>query len=70
MPNPPPRSSSGSVDAELGGHPRVQGQHPAGGDLEAGRVEDLRADVGVQAEQLQPGRVLHPAYGVERVAAR
>ena len=36
----------------------MQREHPAGGDLEAGGVEDLAADVGVQAEQVEPGGVL------------
>ena len=35
----------GQLDAELGRDPRVQREHPAGRDLEAGGVEDLRADV-------------------------
>jgi hypothetical protein len=33
----------------------VQRQHGRRRDLEAGGVEDLAADVAVQAEQLQPG---------------
>ena len=45
----------GHLHAELLADPRVQGQHPAGRDLEAGGVEDLAADVAVQAEQAQPG---------------
>ncbi len=42
----------GHRHAELVGHPGVQREHPPGRDLEAGGVEDLAADVGVQAEQL------------------
>ena len=52
-------------DAELVADPRLQGQHPAGRDLEAGGVEDLGADVGVQAEQLEARGGEHPAYGLE-----
>ena len=59
----------GHHDVELGRDPRVQGEHPAGRDLEAGGVEDLAADVGVQAEQPQARRGQHAAYGLERVAA-
>ena len=68
MPKPPPRSISGRATPELVGDPGLEGQHPAGGDLEAGGVEDLGADVRVQAEQLEAGRGLDPAYRLERVA--
>ena len=37
MPKPPPRSSSGSATPSSADDPRVQRQHPAGGDLEARR---------------------------------
>src|SRR5690606_28166384 len=43
----------GLVDAELGDHVAQQPDHPVGGQLEAGHVEDLRADVAVQADQPQ-----------------
>ena len=43
----------GQLDADLAGDLGVQREHPPGGDLEARGVEDLRADVGVQAEQLE-----------------
>ena len=42
----------GHLDADLRAHGGVQRQHPARGDLEARGVEDLAADVGVQAEQV------------------
>ncbi len=47
----------------------MQREHPAGRHLEARAVEDLAADVGVQAEQLEARRGQHAAYGVEGVAA-
>ena len=58
----------GHGHAELVGDPGVQREHPAGRDLEAGRVEDLAADVAVQAEQLEPGCGEHAAYGLPGVA--
>ena len=51
----------GQRHAELLGDPGLQREHPAGGDLEAGGVEDLGADVRVQAEQLEARR--RPARG-------
>ena len=59
----------GQLDAELVAHLGEQPDHPVRRDLEAAGVEDLRADVRVQPDQLEPGRRQHPAYGVERVAA-
>ena len=61
MPNPPPRSSSVDGDAVLGVDPRRQLEHPPGGHLEAGGVEDLRADVRVQPGELEHGQRQHPA---------
>ena len=52
MPKPPPRSSSGSSTPCSSRICGEQPDHPVGGDLEAGGVEDLRADVRVQADQL------------------
>ena len=43
----------GQLDAELARESAVQAEHPPGGHLEPGRVEDLRPDVAVQPEQLQ-----------------
>ena len=48
-----PEVELGQVDAVDPGHLGVQPDEPAGRDLEAGRVEDLAADVGVQPEQRQ-----------------
>ena len=53
MPKPPPRSSSGSSVPVALGELGVQAQRPAGRDLEALGVEDLRPDVGVDAGQVQ-----------------
>ena len=50
MPKPPPRSSSGSSTPCASRICAEQADHPAGGDLEAGGVEDLRADVRVQPD--------------------
>ena len=58
----------GHRHAELGADLGVQGEHPTGGHLEARGVEDLAADVGVQAEQLQARGGDHTAYGLEGVA--
>ena len=69
MPRPPPRFELGQLDAELVAHLCEQPDHPVRGDLEAAGVEDLRADVRVQPDQLEPGGRLHPAYRLERVAA-
>ena len=55
MPKPPPRSSSGSSTPCSRCDLRVQAEQPAGRDLEAAHVEDLRADVGVQPAQLELG---------------
>ena len=42
------------AQADPGSEPAgVQAQHALGGDLEARRVEDLRADVGVQPDQVE-----------------
>ena len=46
MPNPPPRSSSGLVDAGLVANPGVQCEHAASRDLEARGVEDLACRCG------------------------
>ena len=43
----------GLVDAELGDDIAQQADHPVRGELEAADVEDLRADVTVQADQSQ-----------------
>ena len=53
MPKPPPRSSSGSSTPRRVADLRLQREHPPGGHLEAAGVEDLRADVRVQAAQVQ-----------------
>ena len=45
----------GQHHAVLADHLRVQAEQPARGDLEAAGVEDLRADVRVQAAQLKLG---------------
>ena len=68
MPNPPPRSSSGSSAPSSLLMLGVQREHPPGRHLEAGRVEDLAADVAVQPEQVEARCVEHPAYGVEGLA--
>ena len=44
----------GHLDAQLVADPALQREHPPGRDLEAGGVEDLRADVAVQPEQPEP----------------
>ena len=62
MPKPPPRSSSGASVAQLGRDPGVQRHHAVGRDLEPRGVEDLRADVRVQPEQV--GATAAPAHGV------
>ena len=49
---------------------RVKREHPTRRYLEARGVEDLAADVGVQAQQLDAWRVQHPSHGVVGVAAR
>ena len=57
--------------AELVGDPGVQRQHPAGGDLEAGGVEDLRADVASAGRAARsPGAAATRRDRLERVAAR
>src|SRR6185437_6739635 len=43
----------GLVDTELGDHVAQQTDHAVCGDLEATDIEDLRADVAVQADQSQ-----------------
>ena len=42
----------GQLDAQLVADPALEREHPTGRDLEAGGVEDLRADVAVQPEEL------------------
>ena len=59
----------GQLDPVLVAHRDEQPDHPVRRDLEAAGVEDLRADVGVQADQLEPRRGEHPAYRLEGVAA-
>ena len=65
MPKPPPRSISGELDPGLRGERSVQPQRATGGDVEALGVEDLRADVGVDAGQLERRRGVHRAQGVQ-----
>ena len=48
----------------LGDHPGQQGHDAVGRDLEPGRVEDLRADVRVQADQRQSPIGQDPADGL------
>src|SRR5699024_4564868 len=47
----------GQIDAVFGHDLGAEAQHPGGGDLEAGDVEDLRADVRVEAVEAQMGGV-------------
>ena len=54
--------------AVLVAHLGEQPDHPAGGELEAVGVEDLRADVAVQPHEVQPRRLQHPAHGLGGVA--
>ena len=64
MPRPPPRSRVGEAVGELrvlGDDLPEQPDHPVRGDLEPGRVEDLRADVRVQADQRAARAARHPA---------
>ena len=69
MPSPPPRFSSGSSTPSSS---RTWASSPttrcAATSKPAG-VEDLRADVRVQADQFEPRRGEHPAYGIEGIAA-
>ncbi len=58
----------GLVDAELGDHVAQQADHPVGGDLEAADVEDLRADVAVQAHQPEVVGGEHPPHRGHRRA--
>ena len=58
------------LDAELVRHPDQQARRAVRGHLEAGRVEDLRADVRVHADQVQRAVAEHPAYRLERVPGR
>ena len=59
----------GLVDTELGDDVAQQADHAVGGQLEAGDVEDLRADVAVQADQAQVVGREHPPHRVHRRAA-
>ena len=63
------RDLRGLVDAELGDHVAQQADHAVRGDLEAGDVEDLRADVAVQADQPQMVGREHPAHRGHRRTA-
>ena len=53
--------------AVLVAHLGQQAHHPVRGDLEAVGVEDLRADVAVQADQLERARVEHAADSLRGV---
>ena len=70
MPSPPPRSSSGSSTPCSS---RTCGEQPDDAvrrDLEAGRVEDLRADVRVQADAARsPGSAARGRTASRRLAA-
>lgn len=44
----------------------MQRQHPPGGNLEPGRIEDLAADMGVQPEDLDPVDQAQLAHCLER----
>lgn len=54
----------GQFDAVLVAHLGQQLHHAAGGDLEAGHVEDLRADVGVDADEFETVEGEGPADGL------
>ena len=65
------RDLRGLVDAELGDDVAQQTDHPVRGELEARDVEDLRADVAVQADQPQVvGREDPPHRGHRRAAGQ
>ena len=57
----------GQLDPVLVADLGEQAEHAPGRDLEARRVEDLRADVAVQPAQLEAGPREHPA---DRLGAR
>ena len=63
------RDLRGLLDAELGDHVAQQPDHAVRGELEPCDVEDLRADVTVQADQTQVVGREHPAHGVHGGAA-
>ena len=65
MPKPPPRSISGSSTPVSAANAACRPQRPAGGDGEAFGIEDLRADVGVDAGQLERRCGVHRAQGVQ-----
>ena len=69
MPNPPPRLSSSRVSPVASRTASEQAHDPVRGDLEAGRVEDLRADVAVQpGQRAGAGSATTRRGGLERVA--
>ena len=68
MPKPPPRLSSSRVCPVASRTGAEQPDDPVRGGLEAGGVEDLRADVAVQAGQVQPRLGRHPLGRLQRVA--
>ena len=57
------------LHTELGDHVAQQPDDAVGGQLETGHVEDLRADVAVQADQTQVVGREHPAHRIHRGAA-
>lgn len=53
----------GKLHAVLVADVLQQPDDPVGGDLEAGHVEDLRPDVGVDADELEAVQLKSPSYG-------
>ena len=58
----------GERDAELLADAGLEREHPSGRDLEAGAVEDLAPDVGVETEEVESVGGLDHLHGLPRVA--